>query len=353
LFLISGQQTVVEAKKTLPCPAVKPDGTRPPLIPNVAITPQKQPGDDEVDLDMSKKAVDVVGFFESNGKPYQTISNHELISLGFLQWNWGTQSLITEFFKAVSSSDIDLAPNQVKNDLSILKQYSESMTPSNRAKALAVVNSWITPTSSDPLQKDVGVRKSIVENVGMWLGTPALQSVQLDLAKGRLQESFFYARAWLRDTKSTNTLDARLVTYFFDLLVFNGGTSGLWADHVNAFRANYATRRLTVDAVSDWLSTCDKFYNPNTKHHKLYATKDGLRSAAYWKSQVADNENVYDENQINLLVLGLLRAQRSTGRNKPLGFPGIYQADVLTRRGVIAIGGFARGSKEVLDFFPK
>ncbi len=124
---------------------------------------------------------------------------------------------------------------------------------------------------------------------------------------------------------------------------------------VKAFRADYKTPRLTVNAVSDWLSTCDKFSdpNPNIKDHKLYATKDALRSAAYWKSQVADNENVYDENQINLLVLGLLRAQRANLDNKPRGFPGIYQADVLTRRGVIAIGGFARGSKEVLDFFPQ
>jgi len=66
-----------------------------------------------------------------------------------------------------------------------------------------------------------------------------------------------------------------------------------------------------------------------------------MKTAEYWKSRLTKNENVFDDDQVDLLVLGLLVAQRSTGVEH--GVKGYFQADVLTRRGVIAVGGYGGG----------
>jgi hypothetical protein len=172
-----------------------------------------------------------------------------------------------------------------------------------------------------------------------------MKDVQLRLMNGVLGDAFFYARAWRRDTGSDKPVDARLVTYFFDLLTFNGGALGVWVPHVRQFRSTYTTGKATVDAVAVWLLSCQSFVSPNTQAKKLYALKDAVKSATYWKEKVQEKGDIYNDDQIDLLVLGLLRAQLSNGDDKPKGFHGVYQADVLTRRGVIAIGGYARGSQ--------
>ena len=49
-----------------------------------------------------------------------------------------------------------------------------------------------------------------------------------------------------------------------------------------------------------------------------------------------------EDEVLDLLVLGFLRAQRSNGSNGNDGFPGIYQADVMLRRGAEATGVVCR-----------
>jgi hypothetical protein len=178
-----------------------------------------------------------------------------------------------------------------------------------------------------------------------------MKTVQLQLMNKVLGQAFFYARAWRRDTNNHEPINARLVTYFFDLLTFNGGTAGLWVQHVQHYRSHYQTSRATLESVASWLSSCQNFFSPTTKQKRLYALKDAVRTANYWHQQAASTDTAYDEDRVDLLVLGLLRAQWSTGDDYPKGFRGIYQADVLTRRGVIAIGGYARGSNVVLEWF--
>ena len=349
LTIAAGGARPTRAQQLLPCPAVDAHGNRPKIAPLDAhgrqqiFLPHEQPGDRDIDEGIADKAVNVLAFFESDGgNPWATVSNRETISVGFMQWNWETRSLINLFFRQTGRDAIAAAPHEIEGDLSRLKDYSEADTPEKRKAASAVISSWVTAAHGDPLVK--GVRKSVRAALGVWLSTPAMMSVQKGLMKDVLGDAFFYARAWRRDTGDQRPVDARLVTYFFDLLTFNGGTAGLWAPHVRQFRSDHPGRKAAVEAVAAWLSSCDGFISPKGK--KLYALGDALKSAAYWKEKVDADENAFDDEQVDLLVLGLLRAQMSNGDDRPKGFHGIYQADVLTRRGVIAVGGYARGTKK-------
>lgn len=158
----------------------------------------------------------------------------------------------------------------------------------------------------------------------------------------------------LKKKPATETLTTPLPKKQLKLSAFSrqaAETRGRWTQHVKQARSNYTTRKATIEAVTSWLASCDNFYSPNTHFKKLYTLKDALKNVRYWNEKVAENENAFDDEQIDLLVLGLLRAQLSNGNDKPRGFPGIFQADVLTRRGVIAIGGYARGSESSIVFF--
>jgi len=64
-----------------------------------------------------------------------------------------------------------------------------------------------------------------------------------------------------------------------------------------------------------------------------------------WKEAAKSHPELFDDETLDLLALGLLRAQRSVGSNSPKGFPGVFQADVMLRRGTEAIGIGYRGAK--------
>jgi hypothetical protein len=342
--------------QALPCPALDSQGNRRSLGPLdsndrvIKILPVEQPGDRDVDAAIAEQAIDVIGFFESGGgSPWGTVSDRDTISIGFMQWNWGTQSLIDTFFRNTDRQYLDLAPVELRSDLSRLKDFSDTKTSQNKQRASSVIMSWTRKAPNDPVE--MGVRRGVRRNLNVWLSTPAMKTVQLQLMNKVLGQAFFYARAWRRDTNNHEPINARLVTYFFDLLTFNGGTAGLWVQHVQHYRSHYQTSRATLESVASWLSSCQNFFSPTTKQKRLYALKDAVRTANYWHQQAASTDTAYDEDRVDLLVLGLLRAQWSTGDDYPKGFRGIYQADVLTRRGVIAIGGYARGSNVVLEWF--
>lgn len=109
--------------------------------------------------------------------------------------------------------------------------------------------------------------------------------------------------------------------YFFDLITFNGGTLGVWVSHVKKFREVYSTKLATINSVSNWLLSCNEFVSStNSQYKKLYTLKDTTKSANYWKELAVNNQNEISENQVNLLVLGLIRAQLSNGNDAPCAF---------------------------------
>ncbi len=342
LFVVSGfSQTQ--------CPGVNPlTGERPPLDPIENITPIEKEGDRQIDEEIYKKALNAIGFFEAGGgDPWSNVNDTDTISMGFLQWNWGTSSLIDTLIANTSNNEIGKADSSIQNDIRILKRYATSRTSDNKTNALNVISRWKNETKRNKVRE--------------WLKTDEMKRVQDQIIRKSMKKAFFYARAWLRDTRSERSIDARTVVYFFDLIVFNGNTAGIWADHVKKFRSNFTNKKETVLAISNWLLSCNSFVAPTKEHlvnnrvvlaryRKLYALNDSTKSANYWKSLVQDNETTIDENQVNLLVFGLLRAQQSTGDDKPRAFNGVFQANVLNRRGIIAIGGYAVGEPNLIKF---
>lgn len=354
-FVLVGTALMPAPAAPLPCPAVGADGKAQPIVPaTIASVTRRE--DEQIEPDLAQVAIEIVGRFEAGGAdPWSNVSGHEQLSLGFMQWNWGTRSLVRDFFSAVDREAIGLATEGLRTDLATFKDFADDLNNHDKEQlASAVIESWTHARPGDPLE--ARVRTSVRAGLTSWLETDALRKAQMGIVSTQLKQAFALARAWRRDRAAgggVQEIDSRLVAYFFDLVTFNGGRKGLWVPHVRAFRAQYANDpRASVDAVADWLISCKDFVNPDSRDKRLYAIGDAERSANYWKSQIAADRRAFTEDQIDLLVLGLLRAQVSNGANAPRGFPGIYQADVLTRRGVIALGsGFIRGSATPVRLF--
>ena len=340
---------VINVYSQKPCPAVNPlTGERPSLNPIEEITPTKRDGDEQIDEEIYKKALNAIGFFEAGGgDPWSNVNDTDTLSMGFLQWNWGTGSLIDTLIANTSNNEISKADLSIQEDIKVLKNYANSRTSNNKTSSLTIISRW----------KNEATRNK----VRAWLKTDEMKKVQDRIIRRNMQKAFFYARAWLRDSGNEALIDARTVVYFFDLIVFNGNTAGVWVEHVKKFRSQFSNKKDTVNAISNWLLSCNNFVAPIKEHkvnglkvlakyRKLYALKDSTKNANYWKSLVESNENAIDENQVNLLVFGLLRAQQSTGDDKPRAFNGVFQANVLNRRGVIAIGGYAVGNPNLIKF---
>lgn len=329
------------------CPAIV--NNAPPDLdpPGVTVGSLKLPTKNDVPASIARTAERVVGSFERDGgDPWKNVSTQDTISIGFMQWTWGSGSgsLIDTLLKEISDADISLAADDLQTDLKSLKAFSKSPEDKDlKEAARAVIASWKEAEEDDPLVG--GVRKSVRDGLQDWLGSKPVKAAQQRLVDRAMQRAYAYASAWRRDIGSKQPPDERLVTYFFDLVTFNGGIKGVWVPHVRKFREGYADGPAAVTAVSDWLRSCKA-------NERMYNFKDGIKSADYWARMVKDNPKALSEEQVDLLVHGLIRAHRSDGDDDGAGFPGIFQADVLTRRGVLAVGsGYIRGSSKPRQIF--
>jgi hypothetical protein len=292
--------------------------------------------------------MEIIGKFESgDNKPFANVSGHERLSIGFLQWNWDTRSIFNDFFPAVSAGDIALAAPEIREDLLQIKNYSNDQgNATKKAAAENVLNDWTTEKPGDVLSHSV--RTTVYSKLSSWLDSDPIRKRQLQIIDGSLKLAYAYSTKW-RDAQSgggdTQPVDARLLASFFDLIVFNGGRQGIWYPQVKSFRATYKTNKEIINVVTDWLKACDKASFPHFKHSRMYNRQDGVKSAVYWSGLISEADDAFDSYHIDLFIFGFLRALQSNGDNKPNGFKGIYQADVMTRRGVIALGsGYIRGT---------
>src|SRR5215831_3959186 len=112
---------------TFSCPGVSSSGTRPHLglepIPEVTT---KEEDAMEAPQELIDRALPIVGFFESSSvDPFTNISSTDTISLGYMQWNWGTKSLINTFMATVRPTDIALADGKIQPVLTTLKMFAD------------------------------------------------------------------------------------------------------------------------------------------------------------------------------------------------------------------------------------
>jgi hypothetical protein len=300
--------------------------------------------DQPVPDDVAIAARRAIGHFEAGGgDAYANVSSLDTISIGYLQWNWGTGSLVDKFVAALNDSEIALAAQPLRDDLAVLKRYSQRA--GSRSSADGVIRRWTTAGTGDPLVR--GVRESVRGQLSAWLTLPAIQAVQDKLIDPKLRLAHSYARQWLEDSADIRGGTGNIketTTSFFDLLTYNDGRQGLWVPHVREFRTEFASNREIVDFIADWTISCESVEKTGTRDKKLYNVGEASSNARKWKERVASNPAAFTDNQTNLLIFGYLRALRSVGANPPRGFPGIFQADVMLRRGAVALGvGDVRG----------
>src|SRR5262249_50053036 len=156
--------------------------------------------------------------------------------------------LIREFMKAVAEPDIDLAPARVRVDLGVLKSYASD--PAKKDTAARIIDGWTTAAAGDPLVR--GVRKSVTDDLRLWLGTARVKAVQMKLMDKNMRRAYALASAWKRDSSNGATpaaVDGRLLATFFDLVTFNGDMAGIWVPHVKQFRQEHIDMRSILQIV--------------------------------------------------------------------------------------------------------
>ncbi len=282
-----------------------------------------------------------MGIFEHGaGNPWAGVSGQEELSVGFMQWNWRTGSLVDVFLGSVPDEALQDAPEATRAGLATLKRSGKAGSVLH-AQGAAVIADWRKAAPGDPLLSS-GLRRSVDAALRVWLATPVVMAAQELLVEQEMRKSYALASRWAADRSGvdrTAQVDAQLLAYFFDLVTFNGGTAGLWTVHVDTLMRQYPTAAALLGTASNWLLACVEYRSPReVKNRSLYNVKDAAVNASLWQKAVAQDDQAFSEQQLTLFALAWLRAQRSTGSDPPRAFPGVYQADVMSRPGTIALG---------------
>ncbi|MCA0050649.1 hypothetical protein LB577_27475 [Mesorhizobium sp. B283B1A] len=328
------------------CPALTPNGHRlpaPPAMEGVDAAPDFSSLPAEgVPVELGDQARAVVAIYETGKSDgYGNISALDILSVGISQWNIGIGSFYDELLSGVPVSAFDLANSNLRDDLLAMRNF-----PAQRA---SIVHRWQKRASNDPLV--AGIRRSVYRSLSAWLSSPPVVETQRRLTERDLNWAWKRSLAWRKAEKSSAPVSAALLATFYDLKVYNGGDlSGLWYANVAEFRQTHADATAILSEVANWLAVCEGIYHPEKaeKHRRLYSIKDLSQSVSFWQALARDEPARFTNDVNNLLVFGYLRAQRSVGSNGTDGFPGIYQADVLLRRGTEAVGEGFRGEKITL-----
>lgn len=333
-----------------PCPALTVKGNRLPLPASqhgVDIKPNFEGIQNSLPPDeLADKAREIVSIFETGSKHgYGFIGPLDTLSVGISQWNHGTGSLYDTLLAKVTPEMLVLADPAIRADLTNLKNE-----PSKRK---FIMSSWTMATATDPVQS--GLRKSILGPLSSWLATPQLVQVQRELTDDDMKWAWRHAQAWRRSMASEKPVSAPLLANFYDLKVYNGvDLAGLWAAHVVAYRQSHPSPADVLSDIDGWINSCQAVVHPEKAkpHQKLYGVGNVQKSMVLWKKLLTEQPDRFDDDAMDMLVFGYFRAQRSTGANKPNGFPGIYQADVFLRRGTEALGVGVRGNTEIHPYDP-
>jgi hypothetical protein len=328
----------------------------PPAHPNVTSTAEDTQPLPSGAAALAAPAANIVGRYEAGGgSPWANIGPQEVLSVGFMQWNWATHSLTHIFLAAVPTSEIDAAPAAIVDGLRTLKKRATDKSADAQSQAAAVMADWTTAKTGDPRARS-GVRRAIDAAWRLWLVRPGVKQVQLQLVDDRMRLAYSLSKKWLSDQgQPTAKMDVRLLASFFDLVVYNGGRDGLWVEHVRHYRQTFKTNVDIVADVTAWLASCENFVSSKSvADRRMYGVDDAKVNVSRWRAAVAANPSQFTDQQMDLFIYAYLRARRSVGRNHDKGFPGIYQVDVMNRRGALALGiGQVHGYTQKADPLPK
>lgn len=174
-----------------------------------------------------------------------------------------------------------------------------------------------------------------------FLGSSEARSAQDHaVATDYYQAAYSRAHQWAAARGAIKPSPREIAT-FVDNQVFSGGfLGGIWIEQAKAFRASFDNDGKMIAFVSQWLLSC-----PYTGPVFLWGREDAQRNAEAWTKAYPVGSTLSDERAL-LFAFGFLRALTANG---PKGQPeqsGIFKAQVVERRGLIALGaGTANGIK--------
>lgn len=339
-FLLLLILTSLSCNATDTCPALDRGNTKivfsPPQISSVTTEEQDRKS---VDPKRSKNIIEAVLSFESKKLDrYTTVSSIDGISVGLLQWNSGSNSLLDIFLANTPNEILDLSDETIRGDLHELKSNKYACAKNDEKlldeigckNNIRIIKAWQIndgkPSGKSALRADVVVAW---EN---WLSKPEIKLIQDSLVQKKIKLAESYARQWFADTNRNEPPPTWMSAFFFDLIVFKGGRDGLWIPHVKEFRHAYPKLSDILNYLDYWLALC----NQQAKG-RLLNLEDAQKSLSIWKESFNSNPDLFSEDQIDFLVLSILAAQHSIGNSGKKGMEGIFQADQIARGGTIAM----------------
>lgn len=302
-------------------PSGVPD-TPPPAVHTVAVDSKSNE---------AQAALAIVYKIESNGTaPYDKVTPNfdgEGLSLGLIQFNFAGAAQDT--FRNI--------------DISVFK---------------ATMPTWGTTfynaIHAQTATRAIALAKTMqTVNGSVWSVKPdALKELQafLDIKESRdaqdkaVNETYAagYGRAlqWAQARGQASPTFRETVT-FVDNQVFSGGAlGGMWYPQATAFRKSFADDGAMVQFVSDWIATCPGNDQPGSL---LFGAAEGKRDAVTWRKAFPAGTTLPDEQGL-LFALGFLKALSAVGPPNSPSQSGIFKAQVLERRAMIALGaGTANG----------
>ena len=340
------------------CSGVDPaTGDKPPLSPP-AVTPVLEPARPVPD-DWRRSVLEIIARFEA-GSPdvdaaFANVSDTDVVSLGFLQWNHNSGSLYHHLLGGLDENAVAGAPAAIRTDLLALKRLPAS---GRATRGKDILESW--------RGKNGLIRSGVRTALQTWLLSPPVRAHQQRMVDDILSSSLRQADAWQKAVQlpTDGREGKRAFFYFVDMEVFSGNLDGLWAEHVRAYRAKFASDLDMLQEIKDWADACGSFhYRGKTYSQKLkawykpeysqvYRRPETRASVSHWIDLLNQKSPLVDQTALNLIALGYLRALRSTGTDKPRGMAGVFRLDVLNRRGIMAVGeGYLPGDKTLTKLF--
>lgn len=340
-FFATETNAQIEPYLTTTCPKLTATGGRLPLPAKELESATNEVEDEAPGLDFAyDAAIAYVAGAEAGGNdPYTMLTTrHDVLSIGHLQWNWSTRSLINVLLAATPEAAIALANPAIRDDLMMLKSSVGRSKAIMTAVGAPIMDRWTTGDAQDP-EVD-GLRRSVREALATWLGTQEMRGVQDEIIQKNFRIASALARKWSEQSPmSLSQSDLTIATVmFFDQFVLNGSRGGLWRTHALALREQFDTNLDVLEFVLEWTRQCRSYQHTGTLHTKMYTRDEAVANAELWYDALTDDPDAFSDLQIELLLYSYIRATRSTGSNPGNGFSGIYQTDVLVRSATVVMG---------------
>jgi hypothetical protein len=248
--------------------------------------------------DWIRTALAVTGHFEDSDNPMAAVTDDfdgMGVSLGVLQWNFGSMSLQPIALAAGEAAIRAAMPTIGADFLRACKLPVK--------QCLALVRTWqphgaLTPVALAELRR--------------FTGSDAFVAQQVKAAGKVAATAWTAAQGWAASAAHPAPVTKREFAWFFDLFTQNGGLKGLDRGDVDAFIAGHGAAQVD-DFVANWLSS-----RPASET----GFRDSRANATRWRGTVAPAD-------LPLFALSFLRA----GLSRPA-----YRGDVFNRKATIAVG---------------